>query len=668
MPTLAEIRRSFPQYDDLTDEALANALHAKFYSDMPREEFNRRIGLDPYRAEAEQRLRELKAKGIDTRPGYGRRVLQGMTLGAADEILAGLQTPLEMIRRRTANPIEAYRHAKAFEDVSLDEARRQQGLLGHAAEIAGSVGSGLGLARAGITLVAKSAGALGRLFGLAGEGAAYGGVSGFFEGGNSLSDRMRGAGAGAAMGGLAGAAVPVAAAGLGTVAAPVISNLRARMNPAGAAASQVARALADSGRTVGDVAADVAAAARAGQPEYTIADALGNPGQRLLSTVARSPGPGRTMAVEFLETRQAGQGRRIIDALAEGLQAPATAAQTKAALEAERKAAAAANYGLARQQAGAVNVTPAIKIADDFLEPGVNKIVNPGSQIADNSVEAAVRRARSYLTDGRSMVVSHPQAFAAKLEIDHLIDAGTPAQQRVLIQIRNALDDQLAASSPSYAKARDLYRQQSKIIDAIEPGQIAAQRGRFENILEQFRKLSEEERAAYRVGFADKLIEKIQRKASTANSAREAETLLPLLREIAPANNIGQLVEKIGREKRMFQTRAEAIGGSKTAENLADMEAMKVDPAVVAALLRGDTRSLTTKALSTATNVLHGSTPQVREHVARLLLQHGPSPTIERDIAKQMHGLAKQRLLLDVLMRGTTIGTATQMPHQTRAR
>ncbi len=42
---IQEIRQQFPQYDDLSDEQLADALHKKFYSDMPREEFNQRIGL-----------------------------------------------------------------------------------------------------------------------------------------------------------------------------------------------------------------------------------------------------------------------------------------------------------------------------------------------------------------------------------------------------------------------------------------------------------------------------------------------------------------------------------------------------------------------------------------------------------------------------------------------
>lgn len=47
MPTIAEIRQQFPQYSDMSDAKLAEALHSKFYADMPRGEFNAKIGFDP---------------------------------------------------------------------------------------------------------------------------------------------------------------------------------------------------------------------------------------------------------------------------------------------------------------------------------------------------------------------------------------------------------------------------------------------------------------------------------------------------------------------------------------------------------------------------------------------------------------------------------------------
>src|SRR5438128_2690292 len=47
MPTLAEVRTQYPQYNDISDAQLADALHSKFYGDMPRADFNKAIGFQP---------------------------------------------------------------------------------------------------------------------------------------------------------------------------------------------------------------------------------------------------------------------------------------------------------------------------------------------------------------------------------------------------------------------------------------------------------------------------------------------------------------------------------------------------------------------------------------------------------------------------------------------
>jgi hypothetical protein len=45
MASISEIRARYPQYDDMSDEDLARALHGKYYSDMPYEDFTAKIGL-----------------------------------------------------------------------------------------------------------------------------------------------------------------------------------------------------------------------------------------------------------------------------------------------------------------------------------------------------------------------------------------------------------------------------------------------------------------------------------------------------------------------------------------------------------------------------------------------------------------------------------------------
>jgi hypothetical protein len=56
MATIAEVRAQYPQYADMPDAALADALHKKFYADLPKAEFDAKIGLNP----------------IDNRPAWGQ--------------------------------------------------------------------------------------------------------------------------------------------------------------------------------------------------------------------------------------------------------------------------------------------------------------------------------------------------------------------------------------------------------------------------------------------------------------------------------------------------------------------------------------------------------------------------------------------------------------------
>lgn len=57
MPTITEIRQKYPQYQDMSDNDLASALHKKFYSDMPVDQFNSKIGLSSQESQQSQDLR-----------------------------------------------------------------------------------------------------------------------------------------------------------------------------------------------------------------------------------------------------------------------------------------------------------------------------------------------------------------------------------------------------------------------------------------------------------------------------------------------------------------------------------------------------------------------------------------------------------------------------------
>lgn len=86
MATIAEIRAKYPQYSDMPDAALADALHKKFYSDMPRSEFNKKIGLAPIKTEGVPGARQEPGIWETIRPYVAPTV---EALGAAGGALVG---------------------------------------------------------------------------------------------------------------------------------------------------------------------------------------------------------------------------------------------------------------------------------------------------------------------------------------------------------------------------------------------------------------------------------------------------------------------------------------------------------------------------------------------------------------------------------------------------
>lgn len=555
--------------------------------------------------------------------GFTRRLAHGYTLGADSTILAGLQTPLEMIKRGTFNPAEGYNYAKAREDKIMGDARTNTGALGTVAEVLGGGVSGAGLANGGVTaarFLAPHAGLLARSAASAVDAGALGGLSGAMEG-NSIGERfnnaIKGLGTGAALGGLTPAALKIAGAAL----SPVVSNIRARVNPEGFAQSQIARGIHESGIDPNQLSHDVVQAGNDGQGAYTVADAMGNAGQRLLSTVTRAPGEGRTAAVAALDARQAGQARRVAGTLAEGFNAPETAAQTEARLTAARGTQADADFGAVRSDSAPVDVVDTINRIDQTIG------TRPGQVLTEpnDGIEATLRGFRQRLAR------VNPDDFEAVQRIrGEMADAAQSAAQsgqgnraRLIRGVTARLDAAMENASPGYRSANANFAQASRNIDAVQTGRNAAMRGRTEDTIPAFQALQPPGQQAFRSGYADPLIADAQKSAFGTNSARALTN--PAFQDeaavMAPGNPLMQ--RRLTRENTMFETRAAAMGGSKTADNLNDHAAMSVDPHLVGQVLSGNWHGAVRTALAAGHNAISGNTPAVRSAVANILLQNG---------------------------------------------
>lgn len=488
-----------------------------------------------------------------------------------------------------------------------------------------------------------------KLAGMTAASAAEGGVMGGLSAYGHDEDIGKGAGIGAVIGGVAYPVTQLGAALGKTVGGVFGIGNRGRAN------DYLAELVERSGKSATDIADDLARAQADGQSVYTIADALGTPGQKALSGIHRSPGEASRIIAETLDSRQAGQGRRIANALSEGFDAPDTAAQRAARLLAERGNAATLNYGAARTSAGTVDPTRAIAAADDFLGAGGSL---PRTGMADDSIESAVARARSYLTDGESVLSDFASSFRAKQELDAMIEGAKPAVQRQLIPIRNALDDALEAASPDYANARNVFRQQSKAIDAVDTGRSAAMRGRVEDTIPTFNALSPDEQAAFRAGYADPLIQQTQGAALGVNKAR------PLINDAAAAEFPAfaapgrgpQLADRIGRENTMFETRARALGGSRTADNIADMgDVAGVDPTMIGDLMNRRWGALAMRGLQSGVNAAQGRNQAVRDMIVEKLLSNQPSVATDA-IANAVSSSARSEEIRKQIVRALMAG------------
>jgi hypothetical protein len=641
---------------------------------------------DKYKADARKLFERSRAAGASPEAGIGRLYGQGATLEAADEIMAGLSTPFEMIRQRTFNPIEAYKYAKAQEDLALEEGRKKAGWVGTAAEITGGIGSGIGLARGGITAaraLAPNAGLVARSGASAADAGILGGVSGFMSG-DGLEDRAKKGAIGGVLGAGIGGVAPTAMQVASGVASPILSNVRARWNPQGFAETQVARGVMESGRAPQQIMREVVDANAAGQP-FTVADAMGHSGQRMLSTVARAPGAGRTAAVEFLENRQAGQGARLTQQVDDALGSSGTARKSADELISMARNESSPFYKKALER----NAVWSERLQEFFDDPVTKRGLREGIEVQRLESLALGKKfdpkdyaITNFNEAGDPIISGVPNMRTINLVkkgFDNILEGYRDSttgrlmldeRGRAIDAVRRSFLSEVDSINPDYKRARQLFSGPAQVRDAITTGGEAVSRGRAADNLAQFNLMGDAQKQGHRIGYADKLAERFERPAQGTNKARtltsdKAQAELgaqSLYQGPELPGRADQLNRRLARENTMFDTRQKALGGSNTKENFADDDVMGIDPTIIGQLFTGNFTGAARSALTAGSNLLTGNTPAVREHVARILLQrgqNGASPQqIQSMIDDAMRRIERMQVVARMIGRGGSAGLA----------
>lgn len=503
--------------------------------------------------------------------------MQGLAMGGADEAIGGLNALGAIAGPGTMG--QRYAWGNSVADAQMAQSRQAHPYITAGSEIAGGAASGIA-ATTGIAPAATLAGKLGQAVGIGGaSGAVYGGLSA--EGG--AVER----GTAAALGGLIGAGVGAASVpaeiGLrraGDAVWGLAQNLSGKVKPERVEAA-LAQALAGSKQAPAQIADDIARAAQEGQGVYTLADALGTAGQRELSGASRLGGRAKVIATEALDQRQAGQGERIGSALADALGVKDTASAREAAMRQARGQTADAAYDAARKGAQAVDVRGALATIDDRIGPmqgsgiagdGIDtKLAGYRSRLAAQPGGAAFPGASSVELSDFDRVLGVKQAIQD--DVGAAVRAGRNNEARELGKIVSELDQALEAASDGYRAANDGFRKASREIDQIERGAAAGRPGqRAADTVAEYTPLTDAEKQAYRAGYGDRLLGRLENAAEGVNKARPFTSQKSSQELAALAAEPETLARVLARENTMFDTRRIALGGSQTADNLADMQ------------------------------------------------------------------------------------------------
>jgi len=262
------------------------------------------------------------------------------------------------------------------------------------------------------------------------------------------------------------------------------------------------------------------------------------------------------------------------DVLARGT---TSAGKLKDDLASARKATAGKNYEAARASATAVNTDDVIAVLDARLAG------TAGNDFARDEVDNIFQKWRDRLASGKGdetvMLTDFERLKRMKSamndEIEALSRGGNNYAAGELGKVRKSLDAALEASSDMYRKANDSFRAASGVIDAADEGSMMATRGRAADNVPRFGAMAAAEQDAARIGYGDRVLDQLERiTAPTANRAKPLQSPKRAMEASAIARDPALYADRLGRENVMWETQNRALGGSRTADNLADIDAM----------------------------------------------------------------------------------------------
>jgi hypothetical protein len=493
----------------------------------------------------------------------------------------------------------------------------------------------------------------------AAQGAAVSGVYAATEGDN--------VGEAAVAGGVVGGAVPLAI-GLGKGLYSVADNVASPwLRPQEFAAKKWAQA---NERAPGGAQGSMA---RAQANEALPIDYATEEARVLARAAADVPNPGTGRTTAMMNTRQLQQGSRVEKQVSKAFgDADLFDDKIDDALAALKKNGET-NFDAARAAKKPVNVTPVLAEIDKTIAPGVNRIVSPGSTIADDSVSATLARVRSMLASSKDQLADLEDLHLVKMDLDGMIEGakrqGNNTLSSKLMGVKRSLLNAMEADNPLYGVARKQFAGDAAIVDALENG-LTYFSGKGATLsARDLQQMSAAEVKAFKYGVSKSIQQLIDAGADGADAVKKVigsqakRDALDALFETPKARR--EFYTSMLVEARKYRSRAEIIGNSKTNRYMQATQEGGVAADAAKDLLTGGIggalRSMATRTLSRA----QGMTPEVANEYLKLATARNPQATAQMQALLRQAGGRKVVFdqLREALMRGNApVTSATLAP------
>lgn len=520
---------------------------------------------------------------------FGTGIADTATFGLADEIGAGARWLGGKVLPWQTNVSydEALEEVRG-KDKAVAEANPASYLAG---QITGGVGTGVNLAKQGITLtgrLAPNASLMARVSAGAAEGAAAGGAYGLGSG-EGLADRLTQGGVNAAIGGVVGGAVPLAVQGVSSAYRGIADRIAANKAASRAGVSpEVARMLAETLEADGSLSAQGRAnMARAGS-EAMLADAGPNARSVLDASIQRG-GQGTVLARGRIDER-VGRGTRDLAKVLDGtLGQPKGITATRTGIREGSAAARQAAYDAAYAQPinyadpKAMQIEElvkgrvpgsAIRRANELMRAEGLQSQQILARVADDGAVTFERlpdvRQLDYITRALNDVAAEADG-AGKL-------GGQTALGRAYENLSRSIRGNLRELVPEYAVALDTAADPIQRAKAVELGsRILSPSMRRDEVASAVRGMSAAEKEALAQGIRsqiDDAVANVSRTVQDGNTtAREAVKAIKDLSSRANREKLtmaigeqraGRLFDEIDRIATSFDLRASVADNSKT--------------------------------------------------------------------------------------------------------